>query len=117
MAHRQNFNVLLKNERIVQSIFDNLQPRTIRVIRDELKKEKYKKPDPPFDWNQCKLIVGIVTVVFVVLSFLIRWDVLIVQYASFWAFFAIYQKGWLSRNRKDVNIFADRDGKIKVNNL
>lgn len=111
---RQNFNVLLKNERIVQSIFDNLHPRTVRVIKEEIKKERDKEPEPPFSWEQFRLIVGIVTAVFTVLSFMIRWDVLLVQYATFWTFLVIYQKGWLTRGKRDVNVFAGRDGKIKV---
>lgn len=111
---RQNFNVLLKNERIVQSIFDNLHPKTIRIIKEEVKKEKAKEPESPFSWDQFKLIVGVVTGLFTVLSFLIRWDVLLVQYGTFWAFLVIYQKGWLSRSVQEVNVFAGRDGKIKV---
>lgn len=114
---RQNFNVLLRNERIVQSIFENLHPKTIRVIKDEIKKERDKEPEPPFSWDQFKLIVGGMTVIFTVLSFVIRWDVLFAQYCSFWAFLVIYQKGWLTRKAQDVNVYQDRNGKIKVSKV
>jgi len=87
----------------------------VRIIREEVKKEQAKEPEPPFSWYQFKLIVGVMTAVFTALSFVIRWDVLLVQYASFWAFLVIYQKGWLSRDgKRNVNVFANRDGKIKV---
>jgi hypothetical protein len=111
---RQNFNVLLRNERIVQSIFENLHPKTVRIIKEDVKKEREKEPEPPFSWDQFKLIVGGMTALFTVLSFLIRWDVLLAQYGSFWAFLVIYQKGWLSRKAHEVNVYQDRNGKLKV---
>ena len=113
----QNYNLLLKNERIVQSLFDNLHPKTLRVIKEELKAENNKKPEPPFTWNQFYTIVGAITALFTVLSFMIRWDVLLVQYLSFWVFLVIYQNGWLTpKDRKEVNVYTER-GKIKVSKI